>query len=84
MARTTLDIDDPILKELKRLQRRMGRSLGRVASDLLADALSRASRERPRKPFRWYSQAMGALIDLEDKEAVQDILDRDVVEKLRR
>jgi hypothetical protein len=32
--RTTLDIDDPVLKEIKRLQRREGKSLGRLVSDL--------------------------------------------------
>ncbi|KAB2867691.1 MAG: antitoxin, partial [Burkholderiaceae bacterium] len=37
--RTTIDIDDPILKDLKRLQRREGKSLGRLVSDLLAQAL---------------------------------------------
>ena len=38
--RTTLDIDDPVLKDLKRLQQRQGKSLGRLASDLLALALT--------------------------------------------
>ena len=38
--RTTLDIDDPILKKLKAIQARDGRSLGRLVSDLLAQALS--------------------------------------------
>jgi hypothetical protein len=40
--RTTLDIDDPILKQLKDFQARDGRSLGRLVSDLLAQALSAA------------------------------------------
>ena len=37
--RTTLDIDDPVLRELKRRQAREGKSLGRLVSDLLARAL---------------------------------------------
>ena len=36
--RTTLDIDDPVLRELKELQTREGKSLGRLVSDLLARA----------------------------------------------
>ena len=36
--RTTIDIDDPILKKLKAIQARDGRSLGRLVSDLLAQA----------------------------------------------
>ena len=38
--RTTVDIDDPILAELKRLQKRDGRSLGRLVSDLLLQSLA--------------------------------------------
>ena len=34
IMRTTIDIDDPIFKELKRLQRREGKSLGRLVSDM--------------------------------------------------
>ena len=34
--RTTLDIDGPILRELKKLQIKEGKSLGRLVSDLLA------------------------------------------------
>ena len=76
MPRTTLDIDGPVLQDLKRLQKREGKSLGRLASDLLASALGRRTHE-PQRPFRWVSQAMGARIDLADKEAVSGALDRD-------
>ena len=40
--RTTLDIDGPVLHELKQRQTKEGKSLGRLVSDLLARALSRA------------------------------------------
>lgn len=36
--RTTIDIDDPTLTKLKAIQTREGRSLGRLVSDLLAQA----------------------------------------------
>jgi hypothetical protein len=75
MPRTTLDIDGPILQDLKRLQKREGKSLGRLVSDLLASAMRRRARDAPR-PFRWVSQPMGARIDLADKEAVYRALDR--------
>ena len=76
MARTTVDIDAPILNELKRLQRREGKSLGRLISDLLADALARrrASEGRP-ATFRWVSRPMRARIDLSDKEALHAALE---------
>ncbi|WP_119293115.1 antitoxin [Azohydromonas sediminis] len=74
--RTTIDIDDPILRDLKRLQQREGKSLGRLVSDLLAQSLA-AQRAAPPEPvaFRWTSRPMRARIDLCDKDAVRDALD---------
>ena len=71
--RITLDIDDPVLQDLKRLQAREGQSLGRLASDLLAQALSARQRREAASPrSQWYSRAMGARVDLSDREAVWD------------
>ena len=76
--RTTIDIDDPILKELKRLQAREGKSLGRLISDLLAQSLSKQREPtQPRPQFRWIAIPMGAKIDLADKHALLDALDAD-------
>jgi hypothetical protein len=74
--RTTLDIDDPILRDLKQLQQREGKSLGRLVSDLLAASLA-ARREAPAEPpaFHWAHQAMAARVDLRDKDAVLDAMD---------
>ena len=71
--RTTLDLDPNVLRELKRRQRREGKSLGQLASELLTVALAEEPKSPP--PFRWISQDMGALVDLEDKELIQRILD---------
>ena len=68
--RTTLDIDRPVLAELKRLQREQGKSLGRLVSDLLARALRESKTASAPPPVRWISQAMGARVDVADKEAV--------------
>jgi hypothetical protein len=80
MARTTLRIDDPVLRDLKRLQRQERKPLGTLVSELLAEALSR--RQAPGRvsepPLRWIARPMGAaLVDLEDKEAVRAIFDRE-------
>lgn len=74
--RTTIDIDDPILKELKRLGKKEGKSLGRIISDLLAQALQRRKKpgQRP-KQRRWISRNMGARVNLDDKEALYSYLD---------
>jgi len=74
--RTTLDIDDPILRELKRLQKKERKSLGRLVSDLLAIALRRKEEATPASPpFAWISRTMGARYDLADREALLDAMD---------
>ncbi len=75
--RTTLDIDDPILREIKTLHEREGRSMGAVVSELLAEALARRRSSRQRPSFRWISRDMRSLVDLSDKEAVYAALDTD-------
>jgi hypothetical protein len=75
--RTTLDIDDPILKEVKAIHEREGRSIGAVVSELLAEALARRRPARARPSFRWISRLMKARIDPADKEAVYAALDAD-------
>ena len=77
MTRTTIDIDGPILKEIKRLQREEGLPMGRIVSRLLADALSRRRRKAPEAKFRWVARRMNPLVDLSDKEAVYAVFDRD-------
>ena len=74
--RTTLDIDDPILADLKRLRKREGKSLGRLVSDLLAQSLA-APHAAVRKPpaLKWITQPMGARVDLSDREALLDAMD---------
>ncbi len=74
--RTTVDIDEPVLKELKRLTQREGRALGRVVTDLLAESLGRRRSALPTAPaFTWTSRPMAARVDLADKEAVRAALD---------
>ena len=50
--RTTLNVDDPILREVKKLAEKKGLPLGRVVSDLLADALHDAGPARSHSPTR--------------------------------
>ena len=76
MMRTTLDIDGPLLRELKQLQEREGKTLGRLVSDLLADALGRR-RTKPVKTaaFTWTTRAMRAKLDIADTGALYAALD---------
>ncbi len=73
MPRTTIDIDAAVLQELKRRQRREGKSLGQLVSELLTVALRQA--REPRGGLSWKTRPMGARIDLEDKEAVRRALE---------
>lgn len=73
--RTTIDIDAPILREVKALQKKQGRSMGRIVTDLLADALARRTGPSATQELRWTSRPMRALVDLADKEAVYRALD---------
>jgi hypothetical protein len=73
--RTTLDIDDPVLREVKRLHEQEGRSMGAIVSELLADALARRRGDRGKKTFRWHARAMRARIDIADKDALYAALE---------
>ena len=79
MARTTIRIDDPVLRDLKLLQRREKKPLGQLVSVLLAEARGRrySAARVSEPPFVWHSQPMGFKIDLEDKDAVWALLDRE-------
>ena len=76
--RTTVDIDDPILKDLKKIQHKEGKSLGRLISDLLAQALgeSKAGKASAR-PAKWISKPMGARMDLADREALYAAMEQE-------
>lgn len=75
--RTTVDLDGPVLRELKRLQKTEGKSLGRLVSDLLVQALGARRAGQPRQPrFHWIARPMGARVDLTDKEAVHRLMDQ--------
>ena len=81
VMRTTLDIETPILLELKRLQKREHKSLGQLASELIAFALKarRGGAQRAGEAeAKWIARPLGpAKVDLLDKEAVAAVTDAD-------
>ncbi len=77
IMRTTIDLDPTVVKELKRRSKGAGKSMGQLASELLATSL-REQTGRARNPDRlaWIAKALGRpLVDLEDKEAVRSLFD---------
>ena len=80
--RTTIDIVDPVLAEVKREQKRAGKTLGAVVSELLAEGLAdrrrRAKAALPPK-LQWVARDLGCRIDLCDKEALWALLDQEAL-----
>ncbi len=71
--RTTLDLDPAVLAELKRRRNLEGKPLGVIASELLQQAFSARSEDRP--DFVWTAQALEVRVDIEDKDALWRALD---------
>lgn len=81
MPRTTFDLDATVLADLRHRAAAEGKSMGQVASELLAGGLSMEAPTKPR-PLNWARKDMGPFkIDLEDKEAVWNLIDREEVER---
>jgi plasmid stability protein len=81
VPRTTLDLDATVLADLRRRAAAEGKSMGQVASEQLAASLREKAPSEPR-PLNWTSKDMGPFkIDLEDKEAVWNLLDREELER---
>jgi hypothetical protein len=77
VARTTIDIDDPILNEIRAIQKREGRSMGKIVSQLLAEALIKQKNSAKTPRFKWISRPMRSNVDLADKDEVYRILEMD-------
>ncbi len=81
MPRTTFDLDGTVLADLRRRATAEGKSMGQVASELLAGSLG-VDEPTPARPLKWARKDMGPFkVDLEDKEAVWNLLDREEFER---
>jgi hypothetical protein len=74
MARTTIDIDPVVLRELKRRARMEGTTVGRLVSRLVATSMHE-ERGAATPSFSWTTSPMQALVDLRDKDALHRALD---------
>ncbi len=77
IMRTTIDLDPSVVKELKRRSKVAGKSMGRLASELLATSLrEREGLREAQTDLEWIARDLGRpLVDLEDKEAMRAVLD---------
>jgi hypothetical protein len=69
-VRTTIDLDGPILRDLKRLQKLEKKTLGQLVSELVAGGIAARISGQERQRFKWISRPMGAQVDLQDKDAL--------------
>ncbi len=67
--RTTLDLDPIVLDQLRARQKREGKSLGQLASELLNQALA-CSPSPAEEPLNWPARDLQPLVNLDDKDAV--------------
>jgi len=76
VARTTLDIDASIIRELRRRNERERKSMGQIASELPARALRQPPESETAEAFRWTSADLGVpTVDLDDAQALDRVLD---------
>lgn len=75
VARTTIDIDASVLRELKRRQRREQKTLGVLVSELLARALAEPEGHVPPPPLVWTTRDLRPRVDIDDKDALWAALD---------
>lgn len=75
MARTTMDIDGPILRDVRDLARKEKKAMGRLATELLALGLAARKKRTKPPPFKWIAKPMGARMDFTCIGEVLDALD---------
>ncbi len=84
MPRTTLDLDASVLEQLRSLARFEHKSMGQLASERLAVALSEDTSAEA-VPLRLPTWSMGKpKVDLYDKDALWRVLDRETAEHPKR
>jgi hypothetical protein len=77
VSRITLSIDGSVLDDLKRLQKKEGRPLEELASELLAFAITEREKAKLSSArLEWIARPMGVKLDLDDKEALFAALDQ--------
>ena len=75
--RTTIELDDPLFRQLKVEAARRGESLRKVVNDCLRQGLA-APRKRKKYVFRWKTGPRGRILPgvrLDDRESLFDLMD---------
>ena len=75
IMKTTLNIDDTVMAQLKREAHRQGRTMSELVETALR-TLFRAQREQRELPPLPVFHSGGHLVDVDNREALYEILDR--------
>ena len=75
MRRTTLTIDDQLLRELKKKASEEGRTLQAVTNDLLRRSLAHSSPKPHRLRLRGWKAEEQPGVDLLDRDTLFDLMD---------
>ena len=76
--RTTIRIDEELLREAKQMAARTGKSLTAIIEDALRESLSHQRHESPREPVRLITVSGNGLrpgVDLDDSASLLDVMD---------
>jgi hypothetical protein len=82
--RTTIDFDEPILRDLKRLQKKENKTLSQLVSELVARGMAARNERKEQRPFKWIARPMRARVDLRDKDELYRSLDHPVDQAARK
>ena len=77
MARTTLVLDDSLLRQIKKKAADEGRTFQAVANELLRRALTQPERKPYRLKLQGWKAELQPGIDISDRSTLFDILDRE-------
>lgn len=78
--RTTVRLDEQLLRQAKEYAARTGRTLTAVIEDALRELLARSRHKRVREPVRlptYGGKGLQPGVDLDDMASLLDLMDRD-------
>ncbi|MBW3661193.1 MAG: antitoxin [Gemmatimonadetes bacterium] len=75
MPRTTVDLDEDLLRRLKEKAAREGRTLQSVTNDLLRQALAARPRSDYRLSLRTWKGELQPAVDLFDRDTLFDVME---------
>jgi hypothetical protein len=74
MAKTTLNIDDEVMRELKREAAKQGRTMSELVETALRLLLRPKKRKEPLPPLPTFNSG-GTYVDVADRDALYDLME---------